>query len=240
MKQIQITEQSQLVTVLVHYKKFYISFGIILLCIVLIVIFIIPQIQQYNDQRAQVEEIQDRVAILNNNISYLKRINELEQNQQVLTVLDALSDDKDYSGILFAVRNASSKAGIGLGDFTFQVGELSTKGVITQALPTIQIKLNVIGTPQEVGNFLRELSHTLPLSNVKEVTINSTSSQIVVEFYYKPLPQLQINYAQPVVQINQTNRKILDQLQKWQSEQSDFDTFTPSTQASASASPFGL
>jgi Tfp pilus assembly protein PilO len=123
----QVPDQSELLRVLAHYKKFYISLGIILVCIVLFMFVIIPQFQQYSLQKNEIDEVQQRVNVLTNNLSFLSRLNQQEQTTQLTTVLAALPDDKDYAGILFAVKNASAKAGVGLGDFTFQVGELSQK-----------------------------------------------------------------------------------------------------------------
>jgi Tfp pilus assembly protein PilO len=235
----QVPDQSELVRVLMHYKKFYISLGIILVCIGLFMFVIIPQFQQYSLQKNEIDEVQQRVAILNNNLSFLSRLNQQEQTAQLTTVLAALPDDKDYAGILFAVKNASAKAGVGLGDFTFQVGELSQKSVITQNAPTMQLILNVLGSPTEIQVFLTELSKSLPLANIKELKIGAESSRVVVEFYYKPVPQLQVNYGQPITPLSEQNRKNLGDLSLWRESGQSFDSLVSlESSSSAATSPF--
>jgi hypothetical protein len=200
---------------------------------------IIPQFQQYSLQKNEIDEVQQRVNVLTNNLSFLSRLNQQEQTTQLTTVLAALPDDKDYAGILFAVKNASAKAGVGLGDFTFQVGELSQKSVITQNAPTIQLILNVLGSPAEIEVFLRELAKSIPLANVKELKIGGESSRIVVEFYYKPVPQLQVNYAQAIIPLSVQNRKNLEDLSQWKDSGPSFDSLIPfDSSSSATTSPF--
>lgn len=230
-----ISDQSEIKRLLVHYKKFYISFGIIMLCGILFFTFIVPQIQQYSEARAQIQEVQNRITILQKNISFLSSLNDSEQNAQLATVLAALPEDKDYAGILLAVQSASSKAGVGISDFTFQVGELSAKSIITKTLPTVSMHLNVLGTPNTVEKFLIEISQTLPLSNITEVSMGSRSSEVVLEFYYKPIAALRMNYAQPFVQPTNQNKGLLDELKNWRSAQPIFDLAPSSLESSSSA-----
>ncbi len=97
----------------------------------------------------------------------------------------------------------------------------------------------MIGSPAQVARFLKELSQTLPLSNVTEVAISTLSSDITAEFYYKSIPQLQINYTQPVMESTVQSEKVLEGLNNWQKTNASFDSLVPIT-GSASASPFAL
>lgn len=233
------TDQNQIKTVLLHYKRLYVPFGIVIVCLLLIFFVLIPQLQQYAQQRSQIKEVEQRITILKNNLSILSAINEEAAAKQLSVVLNALPEDKDFAGILYAVGSASSKAGVGIGDFTFQVGELSAKSVITKNLPTVIMNLNVLGPPQQVEIFLQELAKTFPLSNVTEISLNGTSSQLVVQFYYKPIPQLQVNYAQPMMRFSQSNTNLLNTLTTWKVLEPILDASQPELVGSSSASPFG-
>ena len=235
----QTTDQNQVLKVLVHYKKFCVSLGIIVICLTLFIFIIFPQFQQYGQQTEETKEVQARVNILTNNLSFLSRLNQQDQIARLSTVLAALPDDKDYAGILFAVKNASAKAGVGLGDFTFQVGELSQKSVITKNLPTLQLTLHVLGSPKAVGDFLQELSQTVPLSNVTEIKMGASTAEVIVEFYYKPIPQLKVNYASPLLDISVQKKKSLDDINAWHVNEPNFDIVAP-FEGSSSASPFGF
>lgn len=236
----RISDQSQLLVILAHYKKFYISLGIIILCGILFFTFIVPQIQQYSQARAQIQEVQNRITILQKNISFLSSLNDSEQSTQLITALAALPEDKDYAGILLAVQSASSKAGVGIGDFTFQVGELSAKSIIKKTLPTVSMHLNVLGTPNAVEKFLIELSQTLPLSNSTEVNMGSRSTEVVLDFYYKPIAALRMNYAQPFAGVSAQNKNVLDQLKKWHTAQPTFDVVLPQESSSSASEVFGF
>lgn len=240
MKIPQISDESQLKLVLLHYKKFYLSLLIIVICIVLMVTFIIPQLEQYSQQRGQIQEVNERIAILERNIGYINAVNQEEQDKTLALVLTALPDDKDYSGILFGVRSASAKAGVGIGDFTFQVGELSAKSIITKNLPVLSLNLTIVGSPQDVQKFLIELSHTLPLSNVTEISLGSQNSELLAEFYYKPIPQLRMNYVQPILQTSGANNTMLEELGQWKSEQPVLDIITPLEGSSSAGQAFGF
>ena len=157
-------------------------------------------------------------------------------------MLTSLPQDKDYAGVLYAVKSASSKTGVGIGDFLFTVGELSAKNLVQKSLPTLALKLNLVGTPDKISAFLTELAKTLPLSNVTDVTINTKSADVRVEFYYKPISQLRVNYTQPVIEVSPINITLLDHLHSWRLSQAIFDNTGQLTErpASASASPFGF
>jgi cell division protein FtsB len=231
-------DESQIKQVLLHYKKFYISFGIILVCIGLLFWVIIPQIQQYTNQNTQVQDVKERIAILQKNVSFIASVNDEQQTSQLQTTTQALPEDKDYAGILYAVRTASSKSGVGIGDFTFNIGELSAKNVITKTTPFVLMNLNVLGDPSSVSRFLTELAKSFPLSNVTEIHLNNRFSNIIVLFYYKPIPSLRVNYTQPVMPTSPSNQALLDTLTGWHAEKSTFDLVAP-IESSGSASPFG-
>lgn len=238
--QLQSFDENQFKEMLLHYKKFYVSLGIIFCSVILLFWVILPQIQQYSDQRAQIQETKARIAILQKNIVTIEGINNEDQASSLETTLRALPQDKDYAGVLYAVRSASAKAGVGVDDFAFSVGELSAKNIITQTIPTLSLSLHLIGSPAEISRFLTELAKTLPLSNVTEITLDAQSANIVVQFYYKPIPQLRVNYTQPVAVLSQVNNDLLKNLSSWESAQPLFDInpVSEDSVASQSASPF--
>jgi len=236
MKVPQISEESQVKRVFFHYKKFYISLVIIFVCLLLLFMVIVPQLQQYSEQRDQIAQVEERLDILRSNIAFIATTSPETQDKQLALVRAALPEDKDYSGILFGVRSASAKAGVGIGDFTFQVGELSAKNVITKNLPTLALTLNVVGSPQGVQKFLVQLSQTLPLSNITEIRIDRRSAKIVAEFYYKPMPSLRINYAQPILRPSKVQITMLEQLAAWKEEQPLLDIIAPDLDSTSSGS----
>jgi hypothetical protein len=230
-------DESQVKEVLLHYKKFYLSLGIIVVCISLFFLVIIPQVQQYFDQNSRVQDAENRVNTLQRNITLLSQINDEQQSKELKAALQALPEEKAYAGVLFAIRSASSKSGVGIGDFSFSIGELSAKNAISQKTLFIATTINVLGDAAGLSSFLTELSNTLPLSNVAEIHMNVNLSNVIVYFYYKPIPQLRVNYTQPLLSISGSNKTLLDSLSKIEID--EVGLFIPHSQSgSSSASPF--
>lgn len=238
MNTLQLPDENQFKQVLLHYKKFYISLGIIVACLFLIMMVIIPQIQQYSEQKAQVAEVEQQIAILQKNIAAMRSVNQEEQGKQLALLLGILPEDKDYAGILFAVKSASSKSNVQLGDFTFSVGELSAKSVITKTVPNVSMKLEVSGSMSEINRFLIALSQTAPLVNVSEIQMSSKRATLLLQFYYKPIPQLKINVAQPIAALPAKNQTLVNSLSSWEVASNALD-LNESIESSGSASIFG-
>lgn len=238
MNAIQLPDENQLKQVLLHYKKFYASLGIICICLVLIFTVIIPQIEQYAQQKAQVAEVEARIAVIQKNIAAMRAINQQEQATQLATALSVLPEDKDYAGMLFAVKAASAKSNVRIGDFTFSVGELSAKSVIKKTLPNVSMKLQVSGGINEINTFITALSQTAPIVNISEVHMGGKQANLILQFYYKPIPKLKINVTQPIPGLSAKNQTLLGNLSLWETAGVGIDA-SESIESSGSASIFG-
>lgn len=208
-----------------EYKDFLIPVGMILLSILLLFFFSIPQIRDIFAARDEAKRTAQKVRILKANIALLSQTQEAVLNDDITTVISALPPQKDYIGILNAISSASQKSNIAISDYSFQVGAVSgsTKSDKTRVQPStsspgIAFSLSINGTAVDAQRFIKALSETLPLSEISSITGNKEGgSSVNVSFYYVPFVKNQNTASvQPLQYVTDQNRQILDQLKQWQ------------------------
>jgi len=214
--------QSTIKILYTRYKEFILPLAIIFICAFLFLKFIIPQIKELRLERSQAQAARERIAVLKENLNILLKMDEGDQNLGFQIASSALPTEKDFVGILNAISTASYKANVPIGDFTFQVGELSTKSAQTKFLPSLSLVLNIQSGQGGIKRFLSELSETLPLSEVEDVQSGSNLSTITINFYYKPLSFKQFNYDIPLKPLSSQNSALLNKISSWQSVSSSF------------------
>lgn len=215
-------DQNTIKILYTRYKEFLLPIIIILVCVFLFLKLIIPQIQELLLERNQASEAREKIAVLKKNLNILSKIDEGDQNLKLQVAASALPAEKDFAGILNAISTASNKAGVFAGDFTFQVGELSTKSAQTKVLPSLNLTLNIQSGVSGLRRFLSELSKTLPVSEVQDVRVGSNLSTVTINFYYKPLSFKKFNYDTPLKPLSSQNSALLKKISSWQSAASSF------------------
>ena len=176
-----------------RFKVFAIPIVIILVCFLLLVKVIVPQFENLFLLSREAKEAKDKLSVLKNNLALLSGLNESTLDSQLQIVNAALPTNKDFVGIINAIEYASSVAGVSVGDFQLQIGDLSEVPVDTSKFSSISLNLLVGGSIDEVTKFIGSLSKTLPLSEVTSINLGNSSSNVAVNFYYKPLPP--VNYT---------------------------------------------
>ncbi len=167
-------------------KPFIFPCLIIIVCIVLLFQFIIPQLKNLSTAREQAKEASLKLETLRENFNVLVNTDEKSLDSQLQVLNQALPSSKDFSGILSSIYFASQKTGVALGAFSLKIGDLSSPQkdskfpIITMSIP---INSGVVG----VGSFLDTIGKTVPLSEVTLVKIGDRISSVALAFYYKPL-----------------------------------------------------
>ena len=197
------------------YKDYLLPAGVIAVCILLFLLVIIPQFQIYVDTQAQVKVESKKLLILKNNLNLLSSVNESQMDSQFQIASIALPPNKDFEGILNGISIAANKAGVFMGDYNFQVGDINKTALNIKSYPFLQLTLTVNGGIVGVTKFMKELYKTLPLSEVTDVTISSATSQVIVVFYYRPFPALGFNSSLPISLVSQEGVNTINDLSKW-------------------------
>ncbi|HEX8965384.1 MAG TPA: hypothetical protein VF820_03050 [Patescibacteria group bacterium] len=200
-----------------RFKPYLISTAVILVCIILFFQFIIPQIGQWFALRDQVIAEQQKIDVLNQNLNIITKINNATLDKDIQITAAALPSQKDFAAILDAVSNAATTANVSLGDYSFQVGNLSDTAVGSQT--NLQLILSIKGGITDVERFIQSLKTQVPLSDVTNVQINSASSStLTTVFYFKPFPQFAFNSVTPLIGITAQDDQLIKSLEAYGGE----------------------
>ncbi len=200
----------------VKYKQYLLPAGVIAVCAFLFIFVIIPQFQNLLSAQQQAKVEANKLAILRNNLNLLSNLDETQLNTQLQIVSTALPPGKDFAGILTAVSIAANRSGVSLGDYQFQVGDITKPqepGAVS--FPYLKLVLTINGGINGVTGFITELYKTAPLSEVTSVRVSSATSEVTAYFYFRPFPPLGFNDNVPVTIVSPQGLATITNLSSW-------------------------
>ncbi len=218
-----------------RYKEYLLPVGVIFACILLFLLVIIPQFQNFLDIQQQIKAESNKLVILKNNLNLLTNMDEPQMDAQLQIVSNTLPPNKDFEGILNGIAVAANKAGVFLGDYEFQVGDITKPSLNIQSFPSLQLSLTISGGVNGVTRFMTELYKTVPLSEITGVKVTNTTSEIIILFYYKPFPPLGFNSSAPINPVSQEGASIVSNLSSWNNAARAGQTIVQPPLASSSA-----
>ncbi len=198
-----------------RYKDYLLPIAAVLICLILFVKLIIPQIQNLTDLKKQEEKENQKLQILKNNLTLLYNLNQDTLDNQLKITSKTLPVDKDFIGILNGISVAASRAKVSLGDYGFQVGDLTKLPTSVKGYPSIQLVLNISGNLDNSINFLKELEKTVPISEVTDVNLNNRGSNLSLVFYYKPLAPVKLRDDIPLIPLSSQSINIINNISEW-------------------------
>lgn len=196
-----------------QHKNYLIPIATIVACFILILEVTIPQISSLSDRQRQVQEEKSKLQILNDNFNIISSLNDSNLDNQLRLAVNALPVEKNFAGVLNAVNTASGKSGVFLGDYEFQVGDLS-KVAPGKGVPTLSLSLQMSGGLEVVSRFLAEIYKTLPVSEITNIQSTKTSSSVSLVFYYKPFSNA-VNVTIPMKNLSKNYIDTLKNLSSW-------------------------
>lgn len=180
---------------------------------------------------------EQKLSTLKNNYNVLSNANDETLDSQLIIATDALPSGKVFASILNAVSISANKSGAILGDYEFQVGDL-TRDIPSVKYPSLELVLTVSGGVRTVLNFMDELYRSVPLAEVVNVEINNNRSVITVIFYYKPLPGTP-PVTSPILPLSPKNLTTINTILTWNNGRLEGDIVPVVSSPSASpTSPF--
>ena len=203
----------------------YFSFSIIgitiVVCLILIVQIIIPQLQTWFSIRDEVVATRERISVLRNNLAFMGSLDRTLLNTQLETATAALPPQKDFSAILNAIFESALQSGVSLGDFSFNVGNVSAAaagkpGDASQKdLSSIEVTLVLSSNLDGAKRFLTKIKEKLPLSEVVKLEGNLQSTTVTIRFFQKPFAKIVYQDTQPLPPVSSVNQQLLQQLSGW-------------------------
>jgi hypothetical protein len=209
-------DQLVLQTLYLRFRSFLVPAGIIAACLFAAFIVVIPQLQAFLAMRDEIAVNATKLQTLKDNLSTITSMNNAELDTLLQTATKALPAEKDFSSILSAINNAAAAAGVTLGNYNFQIGDIAGgEGKAKGGQLPLQLSLNIHGTIDESQRFVTQIKTQLPISDVTSITANADETvTLILLFYYAPLPKIVFNddVAYPV--LNTADKTLLKTLGK--------------------------
>jgi hypothetical protein len=221
------------------YQQFLLPAGVIGVSLLVFIFIIFPQFSTLLDNQRQAKLESAKLAVLKGNLNLLTTLNETETDSQLQTVSRAFPSEKAFGGILTAISAAANKTGVSLGDFQFQVGNITNPTIVGTAIPNLEIVLTVNGDITSVLKFVNELYKSVPLSEVTSIKIHNPTTEVTADFYYRPFPSLIVNEATPIQPVSPDGLTIINNISSWGYAQDTVPLYQTPSSASPSASTTG-
>lgn len=193
----------------------------IVVCLILIVQVIIPQVQTWFSIRDEVIATTDRITVIRNNLAYMSNLDKTLLDKQLETATAAVPPQKDFSSILNAIFEAALQSGVSLGDFSFNVGNVSAtaagapKDASQKDLSAIEVTLVLSSNLDGGKRFLTKIKEKLPLSEVVKLEGNLQATTVTIRFFQKPLAKIVYQDTQPLPPVSPQHQQLLQQLSSW-------------------------
>lgn len=215
-------ELSNLTVLYQHYKDYFLPLGVILACVLIVFFVVIPQLQQYFSLQEQLKNETQKLAVLKSNYFFLTNLDDAKSNSNLSVLSLALPQNKDFAGIMNAISYASAKVGVSVGDFEFSVGELSGADEGVTSYPSIKIDVSLVGSVQDIIQFVAELYKTAPVNEATSVKISGNSGNITVLFYYKTSPSANVDDNVLIPALSTNDNQLIKDVSLWNNVNNEF------------------
>lgn len=218
-------------------KPYILPSIIIFICIILFFQFVTPQLMTLINARKQAKDASLKIGILKENLNILVNTNENSLDSQLKILNVALPLSKDFTGILNAIYYTAQKTGVGLGSFSLQIGG-SPLDKNNDKFSTISLSVPVNSNILGVNSFVKDISKSVPLSEVTLIKIGERTSAINLSFYYKPLGAIDIKEGVRINPISQKGLLLINKLSDFVNLSSFSEQIPIGTSSGENANPF--
>lgn len=206
-------------TILVVYKKnkdLIIPILVIAVCILIFAKVIIPQVLNFSSVQEEVRLEANKLTTLKNNLTFLTNLDQKTLDSQFETVSQALPPGKDFAGILNSISAVANLAGVSVGEFEFQVGDLTKPPQLgLKRFPSLEIVINIDGGVNGAEKFISELYKTVPLAEVTGVKVSGETGILTLSFYFKPYPPIGFNDNAPIRHLSDKDQNLINTISAW-------------------------
>jgi len=202
---------------------------------------ILPQIRNYFSIREEIQTTRERIAIINNNIRFLSQLDENQLEEDFLLASSALPPERDVASLISAINQAAIMSEITLDDFSFQVGQISSRSteVPEDSQKNALVTFTARGDVLQIRDFLTNLQQKIPLLALREIDAQffaTGSTQVVITYFYNTFPLITEDGTIPISALSPENEALLEKLRSWRALSLDFSL--PTGTASSSLTPF--
>lgn len=190
-------------------------FVLVTLTAVVSIWIVMPQLDKWFSIQKEVTDTRNRISLLKSNRDIVASMDQALIDKQFSLMGDALPFEKNFTGVVTAIDGATLVSGMRRDDYSFTVGNLSTKSAQLSPSTVISVKIKLVGDPDKLLVFLQTMQKLLPLSEIVALSHNAGSTNVEINFFYKyKLEDLQIPYTDPLRTLTDGNNKLLQTLEK--------------------------
>ncbi len=193
-------------------KAFLIPIAVLFATIVLIIFFLIPQVNGYIQNQDQVRIEKDKLLNMQKSLSELSQASSDTLDNEVKLSSLSLPPNKDFASILLAISQASAFSGVSLGDFEFQVGDIGKITASGTSVPSLKITLNLTGDIPAIARFIGEMKKSVPISQITSVKASGNFATVDVVFFYKPFPPTGSSDPEKIRNISSQEKNMVDSI----------------------------
>ena len=201
------------------YVAFAMISFVIVLCFILFMRIVLPQIQEWFSIRNEIIATRERIDTINQNIAFLNSLDKAQVTDQFAIATAMLPFEKDFGGVVNALSDASLNASVSIDDFSFQVGSVASISAqpnqIAQGLSTVDVTVRVFGNIDSLNRFVQEIDAKLPLGEVMRVSGDGLVNTVQIRFYQKQFPSLVFQDAEPLTGVSQADAAFLRDISTW-------------------------
>lgn len=210
----------ELVEIYKKYKQQILPLAFMLFSIFILFRVIIPQFSTISETNNLIISKKEELSVLNNSLKIIESADRDQVARDFGISTTALPTAKDIVKIFSALTSATAKSDTELKEFSLKIGGLYGKIIenTSQVIgaPDVAVVANVQSeNPANFIEFARELSKTLPLSEIKKINTTGNLGVYEISFYYKPLDLTLVSKSDKVQELSQADKNLLNELSGW-------------------------
>lgn len=221
-------------------KEIYYKYNIYLIpavvgivCAGILVFVVIPQTLDYFKERTKIEELFNKIGMLNSKTEELKSVDEEAMKKDFVVALTVLPTDRDVPQAMNVLQGLINRSNLVLKSTVYSAG---TKNAGKNGF---SFTISVVGSLSSIKNFMSELQNSARVFKVESAELNFQGTGSLVEatmpltVFYEPAPKTLITTDGTVPKISDSDQELITNL-----SQSIHQTETQST-VSATSVPLG-
>jgi len=226
-------------------SKSFLFPGLILVLVILVSLFWLrPKVMAIIKNSRDLVANRKTLAELTKKMTSLEGLSKPELTDKVDLVLKVLPSEKNVPGNLFVLKKLALDNELMVSELSIpEVGEIASSSAETQKtskdeiLPSLEVRLTLVGSREKIVNFLQQVKSTAPLMRVSGLAISQKEedldeAMIDIRTYFLLFPKTIGKLEQSISSITPQEEKVFNEL-------SNFKLFEVNEVSSSSALPTG-
>jgi len=223
---------------MVKKSKSFLFPGLILVLVILVSLFWLrPKVATIIKANRELTTSKKTLAELTQKVTILGGLSQPELSEKVDLVLKVLPSEKDVPRNLFVLKRLALDSELMVNELSIpEVGEIAsssaeTKKTKDEILPSLSVKLTLVGSREKIINFIQQVEVTAPLMRVSSLAISQKGegldeAMIEVRTYFLFFPKTIGKLEQPIVPVTSQEEKVFGELASFKLPETNESTFS--------------